>query len=316
VTSPKILFAGTPQIAVPLLKALSEQFEIVGVLTATDKPQGRSKEPVACEVKQAALELGLNVLQFDSLKKEAREAVKATEANTLVTFAYGKIFGPMFLALFDKGKFNVHPSDLPLLRGASPIQHTILNNMRNCIISVQTVGEKMDEGDIWAKIPVDTDGTETTKTLTEKIAQQAALSVPQVISKALSGEISSQVQTGNATYCSIIEKQDAILDFNLDVATLHAKIRAMYPWPKASCKADGKDIMITGVWGGYDEIHQDSRPDMPNGKVAFVRKDRGIGIVCSDGILWVTSLLLPGKKEMDFKSFLNGNRWITDALFS
>ncbi len=313
---PKILFAGTPQIAVPLLKALSERFDVVGVLTATDKPQGRSKEPVPSDVKVAALELGLPVLQFDSLKKEAREAVRSTGANVLVTFAYGKIFGPMFLALFNLGTFNVHPSDLPLLRGASPIQHTILNKMRNCVISLQNVGEKMDEGDIWASIPVETDGRETTLTLTDKIALKAAETIPEILDKALNSEIKPRPQVGEATYCSVIEKSEAILNFNLDTATLHAKIRAMYPWPKAVCKADGKDIMITGVWGGYNDIYCEERPNLPNGTVCAVRKDRGIGVVCSDGILWITSLQLPGKKELDFKSFINGNRWIEQAVLS
>ena len=112
----RILFAGTPEISVPLFKALCTRFEVVGVLTACDKSVGRSKALVPSPVKAAALEAGLPVLQFESLRTEARAAVRELGADTLVTFAYGKIFGPKFLDLFPVGRFNVHPSALPMFR--------------------------------------------------------------------------------------------------------------------------------------------------------------------------------------------------------
>lgn len=315
--SPRILFAGSPDIAVPLLKAVLQKFEVVAVLCATDKPQGRSKEPVACPVKVAAIQAGIKVLQFDSLKTEARQAVKETGADTLLTFAYGKIFGPKFLSLFTNGAFNVHPSALPLLRGASPIQHTILNGFKDCVISFQNIGLEMDAGDIWARIPVEIDGTETTETLTFSIAEKAAQTIPGILEEMVAGKLSCRAQKGEPTFCSVIERKDAFLDFNRRKEVIHSKIRAMYPWPKACCKVNGKDIFITGVWGGFKDLEDDiPRPDLPNGYVYQVRKDRGIGVVCSNGIIWISSLQLPGKKELDFKSFINGNRWITEAVFS
>lgn len=145
----RILLAGTPEIAVPLLKALAGRFNVVGVLTSSDKKVGRSDKLVPSPVKAAAMELGIPVLQFDTIRSEARQAVKAIEADTLISFAFGRIFGPMFLDLFPKGRFNVHPSALPQFRGPSPVQFTIDNGLRFAAISLQDIGLAMDEGDIW-----------------------------------------------------------------------------------------------------------------------------------------------------------------------
>ena len=210
----RILFAGTPDIAVPLLRSLASSFNVVGVLTSCDKSVGRSSKLCPPPVKTAALELGIPVLQFDSLRTPARDAVRSIGANVLVSFAFGRIFGPMFLALFPNGRFNVHPSHLPLFRGPSPIQATILGGLREASISVQTIGEKMDEGDIWGMMQFPLDGTETTSSLTEKVSLEAASFVPNVLKQALCGEISPVVQNGEPSYCKMIDKADGKLDFS------------------------------------------------------------------------------------------------------
>lgn len=313
----KILFAGTPDISVPLLKAMASRFEIAAVLTNPDKPQGRSKTPVPSPVKTAAMELGLKVLQFDSLKTEAREAVKETGADVLVSFAFGKIFGPMFLALFPNGTFNVHPSDLPVLRGPSPVQYSILSGLKKQVISVQKIGLKMDEGDIFAKHSFDLTGTETTLSLEEKVAVEASLFVPDVIEKALCHSIVAVPQEGEASYCRMIDKSDAMLDFNTEASEVHAKIRAMNPWPKAYAKYNNQDLFITGVWGSFKDLeNEENTENIQPGTVMGMRKDRGIGIACRDKAVWVTSLQLPGKKELDFKSFVNGNSAILKAVLN
>lgn len=321
----RILFAGTPDIAVPLLKSLASSFDVVGVLTSCDKSVGRSSKLCPPPVKTAALELGIPVLQFDSLRTPAREAVKDLGANVLVSFAFGRIFGPMFLALFPNGRFNVHPSHLPLFRGPSPIQATILGGLREASITVQTIGEKMDEGDIWGMMQFPLEGTETTYSLTERVSLEAASFVPDVLKQALCGEISPVVQHGEPSYCRMIEKADGKLDFSKPLLELHSLVRASYPWPKAFAFANGREVFITSVWGGFSEVEQileetgtsvlegNAMPE-PGAVVGF-RKDRGIGIACADGVLWVNGLQLPAKKEMDHKAFVNGNRWILDAKF-
>lgn len=312
-----ILFAGTPDIAVPLLKTLAKDFNVVGVLTGCDKPQKRSSSLIPSPVKVAALELNIPVLQFESLRTEARNAVKALNADTLVTFAFGKIFGPMFLDLFPNGTFNVHPSDLPTFRGPSPVQSTILAGLRKATISVQKIGLKMDEGDIFSKCEIMLTGKENTKTLEDTVALKASEFVPKVLKDAFENRLQPKAQTRDASYCTMLDKSMATLDFNKKSYEIHAQIRAMYPWPKASAKASDKEVFITSVYGGFEELdNEELLHDVKPGTVIGMRKDKGIGIACKDKAIWVTSLQLPGKKELDFKSFVNGNSWILKAVFN
>jgi len=315
VKQPRILFAGTPEIAVPLLRSLAARFDVAGVLTSTDKSVGRSGKLVPSPVKAAAMELGLPVLQFDSLRTQAREEVSKLGADTLISFAFGKIFGPMFLDMFPNGRFNVHPSALPMFRGPSPIQFSILTGLKEATISFQNLGLKMDEGDVWGTHSFALDGTETTESLSVTVAEKAASFVPVLLQDIVDGKVSPVPQTGGASYCTMITRETGVLDFNRTVAELHRTVRACSPWPKAWARVNGGDIAVTGVWGGFNDIASDSSAgELPApGTVVGMRKDRGIGVACSDGILWITSLQLPAKKDLDFKSFVNGNRWILDS---
>ena len=314
-TEPRILFAGTPDISVPLLHALAGSFNVVGVLTSTDKSVGRSGKLVPSPVKAAALELGIPVLQFDSLRTEARGAVAGLGADTLISFAFGKIFGPRFLDMFPNGRFNVHPSALPMFRGPSPIQFSILAGLKQATISFQNLGLKMDEGDIWGTTSFDLDGTETTESLSAVVAQKAASFVPALLKEIVKGRAVSSPQQGNATYCTMITRETGVLDFNRPVSELHRTVRACSPWPKAWAKVNGTDIAVTGVWGGFRELEEPYENLPVPGTVVGMRKDRGIGVACADGVLWIKSLQLPAKKDLDFKSFVNGNRWILDSRF-
>ncbi|MBQ5364947.1 MAG: methionyl-tRNA formyltransferase [Spirochaetales bacterium] len=314
-TEPRILFAGTPDISVPLLRALAADFNVVGVLTSTDKSVGRSGKPVPSPVKSAALELGIPVLQFDTLRTQAREEVSRLGADTLISFAFGKIFGPKFLDMFPNGRFNVHPSALPMFRGPSPIQFSILSGLTQATISFQNLGLKMDEGDIWGTTSFDLDGTETTESLSSDVSLKAASFVPALLREIIDGKAVSSPQKGEASYCTMIGRETGVLDFNKPVSELHRIVRACSPWPKAWTKVNGTDIAITGVWGGFRELSEPCGNLPEPGTVVGMRKDRGIGIACADGVLWVTSLQLPAKKDLDFKSFVNGNRWILESRF-
>jgi len=310
----KILFAGTPSIAVPLLQEISSRFEVCAVLTSPDRPSGRSGRPQPSPVKAKALELKLPVLQFETLKTDARNAVAATGANTLVTFAFGKIFGPRFLALFDRA-FNIHPSALPLLRGPSPIQGQILGCFRTGAITLQSLSEKMDQGDIWAVDGFELDGTETTQSLTHFVALRASSFVPDALSDIVSGRLQPRPQEGQATYCTMIDAQSAYLNFGKRACEVHATVRAMYPKPKAWTLWSGQKVMITSVWGGFDSIKPFEGQKPECGSVVGFDRSRGIGVVCSDAVIWINGLQLPAKKELDHVSFVNGNRGILEARF-
>lgn len=312
----RILFAGTPDICVPLLQELSAGFDVVGVLTNCDKRVGRSSRLVPPAAKVKAMELGIPVLQFDTIRTEARQEVRRLGANTLVSFAFGRIFGPRFLEMFPAGRFNVHPSALPLYRGPSPVQATIRDGLKVATISLQSLGPGMDEGDIWATENFLLDGTEDTSGLTETVAMKAARFVPAALKEIEEGRLEPIPQTGDATYCTMIGREDGRLDFTRTVKELHCQVRSCYPWPKAFAKVGGTDIAVTGVWGGFGYMdNPDSAEGKAPGTVVGFSKEKGIGVACSDGILWLTSLQLPSRKELDHIAFLNGNKWILDSSF-
>ena len=305
----RILFAATAEIAVPTLRALSKHFEIGAVLTNTDKPGARGKALVPSAVKTEALSLGLKVLQFDHLGSEARAAVGECNCDTLLCFAYGRLFGPKFLSLFSSESLNIHPSLLPLLRGPSPIQGAILSQATRTGISIQRIAKTMDTGDILASLTFDLEGDETTYSLTNKVAELAPKLAIDTLSSLKMGQAQFKQQVGDATYTSLITPEMSVLDFQKTAKELHAQIRSLYPWPKARTTYNGQTLLLTGVSGILSEAGDDAvDPSVPVGTVIAKDKHKGLGIATKEGLLWVTHLQLDKRKEMDWRSFLNGNQ--------
>ena len=166
----KILYAGSPLASAIVLKNLiddskNSNYEIVGVLTNPPSAKGRHSALTPTEVAVVAEKNGISVFSFEHLKEEARNAISPLNADLMVCFDYGKIFGPKFLSLFPLGGINLHPSALPKYRGCTPVPAAILNGERVLGVSVQTLALKTDEGDILAYGEIALDGTETTQSL-------------------------------------------------------------------------------------------------------------------------------------------------------
>jgi len=303
----RILFAGTAEIGVKTLLELSKTFEIGLVLTNPDKPQGRSKKLIPSPIKTEALKLNLPILQPEKLRGEVLKEVASYNCDTLVCFAYGKIFGPKFLSLFKGGCYNIHPSRLPQYRGSSPIQYAILNNLEKTAITIQKLGLDVDSGDILSTIDVVLDETETTLTLTEKVSEISAPFALETFKKLELGLIEFIPQEGEVSYTKQFSKEDSIIDWNKSAKEISAQIRAFIPWPKASTMYKGKVLFLTGVAGILEENN-----DIP-GTVLRKIKNKGLVIACKEGSLIVNRLQLEGKKEMDFNSFVNGNNEIISS---
>jgi methionyl-tRNA formyltransferase len=302
----KILFAGTPEIAVPTLRALAEHFSVGVVLTSPDKPQKRSSALLPTPVKAEALSLGLPVLQFEHLRTEERNIVATYGCDTLVCFAYGNFFGPKFLGLFSLA-LNVHPSLLPQLRGPSPIQGAILDGLSETGISIQKLASEMDAGDIAEAVHIPLCGDETTLTLTEKVAALA----PSFVVHALSSPLSFTPQRGEPTYCKLIGKEDGVVDWKRSAKEISSQVRGLYPWPKATTTYLGGTLFLCGV-------DRDVSTPVPEGfvpgQVVGKDKQKGLGIATGNGVLWVTRLQKAMKKEMDALSFINGEKGILSSL--
>lgn len=305
----RILFAGSPEIAVPALEALSSRFEVVGVLTNPDRVKGRGKKVLPTAVKSKAQELGLPVIQHEHLYRAARADVVKLSPDILVTFAYGRIFGPKFLELFPLGGVNVHPSLLPQFRGSTPIQSAILAGLEETGITIQSIALEMDAGDILGQIRLPLTGRETTETLSKLVADTAPGLLADVLEKVKEQAVHPRVQDGEkATFCSFIEKEQALIDWNKSAVELSREIRAYYPWPKSYTTYKGRTLMLTYALPFDDEIPGVSvDASTPPGTVLGAVAGHGIIIATGKGLLGVTRLQLQAKREMDWKSFINGN---------
>ncbi len=306
----QILYAATDYIAIPLMEALFKQGLIRAVFTAPDKRGKRGSELIASPVKKRALQLGLDVFTPETIKKDARAIVRRLGVDTLLSFCYGKIFGPMFLSLFDY-TFNVHPSMLPKYRGCAPIYATILNQDSESGITLQRIALGVDEGDIYKTLPFTLDGTETD----ESLSQRVSMLVPELVLPVLKNieDIDPRAQEGEPSYQMFIEKSDGKLDFSHSAKSLHAQIRACYPWPKAFAYLNGEKLIITAVYGSVFDSFEPTDGEAPGTVVSFV-KSKGLKIATGDGYLYVTKVLPPMKKEMDALSYVNGNKAIIKSI--
>ena len=306
----KILYAGSPEAAALTLKILIERqkecgFEIVGVLSNPPSGKGRHKTPTPTPVAALAEEYNLPVYTPEHLDSQAREQIAPLEADLLVVFAYGHIFGPKFMALFPMGGINLHPSLLPKYRGCTPVPAAILNRDEKTAATIQYVSPKMDEGNILAQQIISLDGTETGESLLLKSAEIGAELFCNLLSKNHLPE--GKLQSGEASYTKIITKEDGKINWNEDAATIEAKIRAYYPDPACWCLEKGQPLKILSA----DFIPQsDDRASgyviEPAGQVLQFVKSEGIYIKTGDGLLCVKELQRQGKKAMGYKDFMNG----------
>ncbi|MCL2214106.1 MAG: methionyl-tRNA formyltransferase [Treponema sp.] len=307
----KVLFAGSPGIAVPSLVKLcnTEGIEIAGVLTNADTAKGRHGTPQPTEVGEAALGLQ-NVSPFPVIKPLkldacAREYISSLKPDLLVSFAYGRIFGPKFLAIFPLGGINIHPSLLPKYRGPSPVQAAILNRDTVTGISIQKLAVQMDSGDILSSMELELTGKETSVSLSSIIAVTAADMLPDVLKKIADGTVKPVKQNHNlASYCSLIKKDDGIIDWSRSAFQIEAKIRAFDIWPLCRTIHNGRELIILKA----DVYKGDHSKGAQYGQVLGTDKNNGILIQTGDGILSVTELQYQSKKALHWRDFLNGAR--------
>jgi len=318
----RVLFAGSPDIAVPSLVRISFEHEIVGVLTNPVSAQGRGLALEATPVAQAAANvLGSRVpiLSPARLGAEAREAVAALQADILVSFAYGRIFGPKFLALFPRGGVNVHPSLLPRYRGPAPIPSAILARDRETAISVQRLALEMDCGDILGQLPVPLSGTETAEDVAEVAAIMGADLLSQVLEEIEEGREVARPQEGEPSYCALMLKEDGLIDWRAPLLDIDAKIRAFYPWPVAFTFLRGMRLNVLEAFP-YPHVTFAAGPgsldfeDAVPGTVLGLDKSRGIMVQTMDGLIALRRLQVQQKKALPYREFANGMRALVGAV--
>jgi len=317
----RVLFAGSPAIAIPSLESIlnTEGIELAGVLTNPDTPKGRHGTPAPTEVGEAAQREGsFLILKPEKLDAAAREQVASLKPDLLVSFAYGRLFGPKFLSLFPLGGINIHPSLLPKYRGPSPIQAAILNRDAITGVTIQTLAQEMDCGDILASAQLQLTGRETTLSLSEIAADKAAQMLPEVLKKTADKTIQKTAQNhSDASYCKLIKKEDGIINWNKSAVEIDAEIRAFYPSPLSRTVHNGRELLIlqADVYKG-DFIQSSGNLQNTPALVLGIDKQCGILIQTGDGILAVKELQYQQKKALSWRDFLNGSRDFINSLLT
>jgi methionyl-tRNA formyltransferase len=326
----RILFAGSPGIAVPTLQTLVDLvcagggFELAGILTNPDSPRGRRGEPEPTEVGKAARDLSPAftrrrlpeppVLKPEKLDAPLREEIALLRPDLLVSFAYGRIFGPKFLSLFPLGGINIHPSLLPKYRGATPIPQVILNQDRETGITIQKLALEMDAGDILVQESFPLTGRETTAELSEYAGIRGAALLRSLLSGLVRELPAGKPQNhGEATFCGIIKKEDGRVNWTLPAPLIDARIRAYTPWPLAQTRHGGRELYILRgrPYGGPGR-----EPAPPPGTVLGIDKQAGILIQTGEGIFAAELLQYAAKKALEWQTFVNGARDFIGSLLT
>ncbi len=306
----RILFLGTPDFAVPSLRALAadDRFEIVGVVTRPDKPVGRDGTITAPPVKLSALKLGItNIRQPQTLNDEAFkswiEEIGPT-CDAFVVVAYGKIFRDWFLNLPKHGLINVHASLLPRWRGASPINAAIASGDAMTGVSIMKIVREMDAGPVLAMADESILPDDTAATLHDRLSMLGAVLLPNTLANYLDGHVELQPQDeSKATFCKTLTREDGKIDWTKSADEIERLLRAYTPWPGLWTEVDGKRLKV---------IETKTAEQWSNGAMnpeSHIIIDGYPAVVCGNKTALILKRIQPeGKGVMDGTSYLAGNR--------
>ena len=306
----KIVFAGTPDFAVQALKNIIDGgFEVVGVITQTDKPQGRKGVLTPPPVKTLAIERGIPYIQPQKLK-DAVEEVKALGGNLLVTCAYGQILNQEILDLFPKGVWNIHAGLLPKYRGASPIQSCILAGETETGVSIMKTELGLDCGDVLMVERAPIYENETYGELSKRLSTLGGALIVRALNALKSGEytLSPQEKEG-VQIVRRIDKAHAKIDFKRGVKEVCNLVRAMNPAPIAYALLNGNQVNVyRAEQATLGEEEQAAFSSAKEGEVLSDKPKRGLLIKCADGAVKLLEVQGAGGKRIGGGDFLNGRK--------
>ncbi|MBK1703120.1 methionyl-tRNA formyltransferase [Halochromatium glycolicum] len=302
----RILFAGTPDFAVPALSALiAAEWSVVGVYTQPDRPAGRGRKTVPGPVKQVALDAGLPVFQPPSLKNPATiEQLRGLNADIMIVAAYGLILPPAALASPRLGCINIHASLLPHWRGAAPIQRALLAGDEATGISLMQMEAGLDTGPVYATQRTRIAPRETGGSLHDRLAAIGAKLLLDKLPEIMAGQLTPAPQdAGQATYAAKLEKDEAPIDWSQSAEVIDRRIRAFNPWPVAQTRWGGETLRI---WEAVP-LEGDDTHNSPPGSILRSGPD-GIDVATGAGVLRITRLQAPGKRKIAAADFAHSRR--------
>ncbi|MCP4644770.1 MAG: methionyl-tRNA formyltransferase [bacterium] len=298
----RVVFFGTPELAVPSLAAVAEGHEVTAVVCQPDRPKGRGKKMLPPPTKVWAEAHGILVHQPTKLNSGAFEAwLKEQAPEACVIAAYGRLLKQPILDVPPKGWLNLHPSLLPKYRGPSPIQSAVLNGETVTGCTIMRLTLEMDAGDILLQEETPIGPDEDAVSLTDRLAAQGGALLARAVGLVARGEAEFTPQDHDkATYCTMLEKADGRIRWGKPAREIHNLVRGALPWPTAQALWHGEVCRIH-----RSTVVDESFPDAP-GTVVRVEKDRVV-VATGEGGLAVLVFQAPGKRAMPMGDYLRGS---------
>jgi methionyl-tRNA formyltransferase len=298
----RIIFAGTPEFAVPTLKMLlASGHDICAVYTQPDRPAGRGRKIQLSPVKETALAAGIPVLQPDSLKSaEAVGELAAFEPDLMVVVAYGMILPQAVLDVPKYGCLNVHASLLPRWRGAAPIQRALMAGDPETGVTIMRIALKLDAGDMLHKEIIAIGAEDTAGELHDKLAALGPIGLEKVLRQVEAGTVRAEPQNETlVTYAAKLEKSEATIDWSKPAEQLDRQVRGLNPWPVAQSLYRGEALRI---WRAQPILENTGyEPGRVNGA------PKHLDVATGNGWLRLLEVQLPGGKRITAQAFLNAH---------
>ena len=299
----RIIFAGTPEFAVPSLRSLiASKHEVCAVYTQPDRPAGRGRKLLPSPVKELALSAGIPVFQPASLKPDAElQQFRDLKPDLMVVVAYGMILPQAVLDIPRYGCINVHGSLLPRWRGAAPIQRALMAGDEKTGVTIMKIILNVDAGERLDKEEGPIAATDTSEDLYQKLSGLGAVGLEKVLAQIESGRLHAEKQDENlVTYAEKLTKSEAELDWILPAEQLARNVRGLNPWPVAQTRYDGH---VLRVWQA-EAIPSGTHFEPGN----TICTNKTLDVATGDGLLRLLEVQLPGGKRMPIQAFLSSHQ--------
>lgn len=307
----RIVFMGTPDFAVGVLKKLIDnQYHVVGVITAPDKPAGRGRKINESAVKKYAKAQNLEILQPTNLKETSfLKQLQNLKADLQIVVAF-RMLPKVVWEMPEKGTFNLHASLLPSYRGAAPIHWAIINGEKKTGVTTFFIDEKIDTGAIILKEEIEIDEQETVGSLHNKLMDLGSELVVKTVDLIESGEVNTQKQPEQEEKSAPkLTKENTRIDWNTDLDSIYNFIRGLNPFPSAWTIIDNNAQEIKAQLFSVAKEHVNHKLEI--GTIVSDKKE--IKVAVQNGFLKVHEIKLEGRKKMDTRSLLNGFRFDANA---
>ena len=309
----RIVFMGTPEFAVGILDTIiKNNYEVVGVITAADKPAGRGQKIKYSAVKEYALEKNLPLLQPTNLKDpDFLEELQALNANLQIIVAF-RMLPKLVWEMPKYGTFNLHASLLPNYRGAAPINWAVINGETKTGVTTFYIDDKIDTGAMILSSEIAIDPNENAGQLHDKLMVLGSQTVLETLKLIETGQVKPIIQEDHSEIKTAykLDKDNCKIDWSKSGTEIHNQIRGLSPYPVAWCIIkDNNQEWNVKIYESKISIEKHS---LPIGTIQTTKKE--IKVVVSDGLLQILSLQLPGKKKMTASELLNGMTFSDKAL--